>query len=320
MPPWGFSAGEYEAIPRCQPAAHGYFSPVYSSGGAVIFRRSFLDVTHSRSLFGDGGSIGRAIQEEIDRFLGLSASVGVAPNKFLAKIASDVKKPRGFVVVDAQEVMAFLHPLPVERLWGVGEKMAQKLRELGLQTIGEVACHSEGNLAAAFGEVGRQIYQLAWGIDDRPVIPEREVKSVGRERTFHRDEFRLEQLQAVMWELVEDVAWRLRRKELRGRTVQVKIRTPDFRTSTRRTTLMEATDLAEVIAKEAWALFNREWREGQPLRLLGVSVANLEEAATSQMNLFEGNRKQEELTKVMDRLAERYGRGAVKRARLLMLK
>src|SRR5579863_1122168 len=189
---------------------------------------AFVDVTGSELLFGPSVEIGRRIKREIREALRLVASVGVAPNKFLAKIASDLEKPDGFVVVEPANVQEFLDPLPVGRLWGVGRVTGLALDKLGIRTIGDVRKMSLAVLQQHFGKAGEHLWCLSQGIDERRVVPDRETKSISHETTFSVDISDSEVLRAWLVELSEQVGCRLRRHNLSGRTVQIKIRLADF--------------------------------------------------------------------------------------------
>lgn len=278
---------------------------------------AFLDVTGSVALFGTAVEIGGRIKDEIRRELRLVASVGVAPNKFLAKLASDLEKPDGFVVVKPEGVQAFLDPLPVERLWGVGRVSSEALHRLGIRTVGQLRLWSCEALAARFGQAGEHLWQLAHGIDDRRVVPDHEAKSISRETTFDRDVRDPDVLRAWLLELTEQVAWRLRRHSLRGRTVHLKVRFPDFRTITRCQTLPEATNVTEELWEAAAAMFSeRVPADHPPVRLLGMGVSGFDRSGARQRMLFgeEAHERQSRLDEVTDEIRARYGRTAIGRA------
>jgi len=238
---------------------------------------AFLDVTGSERLFGSTIDIGRQIKRRIREELGLVASVGVAPNKFIAKIASDLEKPDAFVVVREHEIQQFLDPLPVKRLWGVGRATETAFQRLGLSTIGDVRRTSREVLLQHFGQTGVHLWELAHGIDHRAVVPDREAKSVSHETTFPVDLADPETLRAWVLELADQVGRRLRRNDLRGRTVQLKVRFADFRTITRARTLAALTCESKEIGRSALLLLEQVLAgQPQPIRLLGVGLANLE--------------------------------------------
>ncbi|MEW6646856.1 MAG: DNA polymerase IV [Pseudomonadota bacterium] len=308
------------------PPRHDHYAEVSQQIRAVFERytpqveplsldEAFLDVSGSTRLFGTGEAIGRRIKQEIRSELGLVASVGVAPSKFIAKIASDIDKPDGFVVVAPEQVQAFLDPLPVGRLWGVGKVGARVFERLGITTIGQLRAYSPRLLQQHLGNAAGQLWQLAHGQDERPVVSEREAKSISQETTFPRDIDDSGVLRAWLQDLAAQVAWRLRRHGLQGRTVQIKVRLADFSTLTRAQTLAQATDITDEIRRVALTLFEQRLpRPLPPLRLLGVGVSGFA-AEPGQDDLFAvaGRERQSRLDAVMDQVAERYGRGSIVR-------
>jgi len=285
----------------------------------VSIDEAFLDVTGSRRLLGSGVEIARKIKARIVEDQRLTASVGVAANKFVAKVASDLQKPDGLVVVDPGKEEEFLAPLPIGRLWGVGAKTEALLARLGLRCIGVVARFDHAELVRRFGKGGAHLWQLARGVDDRKVSPEEGFKSIGHETTFERDTDDRQLLHDTMLELAEKVSQRLRANMARGRTVTVKFREADFSTCTRRVTLPRPADTTEKIFPVAWKLLQPLMREGKLVRLIGVYASNLltgEEAG--QLSLFdqppENDRR---LAQALDRITHRFGDGAVTRAALI---
>ncbi|MBI3007410.1 MAG: DNA polymerase IV [candidate division NC10 bacterium] len=286
---------------------------------ALSIDEAFLDVTGSTRLFGAAEAIARRIKADI-RQEELVASVGVAGSKFVAKVASDLGKPDGFVAVPPGQEKAFLAPLPVSRLWGVGAKTERLLRSLGLITIGAVASWPEAALAARFGEAGRHLWALANGLDDRPVTPEEAAKSIGAETTFAEDTADPRLLRTTLLALAERVGRRLRREGVRGSTVTLKVRFEPFETHTRAQTLATPTALADDIFPVAAALLAAARVPGRRIRLLGIAVSRLvpAEAAGRQLPLFgEGGARRERVAAVMDAVAARFGEGALTRAALL---
>ncbi len=277
---------------------------------------AFLDATGSETLFGGSVEIGRQIKTVIRDELQLIASVGAAPNKFLAKIASDLEKPDGFVVVDPDGVQEFLDPLPVGRLWGVGRVTGNAFERLGVRTIGDVRGLPLEVLQQNFGEHGQHLWELARGIDDRAVVPDRAAKSISHETTFARDIGDVELLRAWALELTEQVAQRLRRHQLRGRTVQLKVRFSDFRTITRATTLPRATDVTQEIWQAADEMLSRRLPDGHlPIRLLGVGVSGFDDAQPVQQMLFDEaeHATQENLDRAADQIRQRFGESSLGR-------
>lgn len=293
------------------------FTPVIEP---VSIDEAFLDVTGSEPLFGPAAQIARHLKQRIREVTGLTASIGVAPNKHLAKLASDVEKPDGLVVVAPDSVQAFLAALPVERLCGAGPATVAKLRSLGLRTVGDVARYPVEVLKQKFGKHGAELHALASGHDDRPVERECEAKSRSRETTFEEDVSDYEVLETVLLDLSDHVAWRLRRNGLIGRTVILKVRYPDFTTVTRARKLGASAmvDTTEVIYETARDLLRCLLPGGKSVRLLGVGVSELSEAgAEQQLPLFDELAAKRKVAKAVDRIRERHGEKAITRARLI---
>jgi DNA polymerase-4 len=286
---------------------------------------AFLDVTESRALHGSGRDIATAVKREVRAETGLTVSAGVADVKMVAKIASDLGKPDGLVVVPEGGVAAFLAPLPVGRLWGVGEVTERALRRLGIATVGELARFPEAVLAERFGTHGRHMHALARGEDPRPVVPDEAAKSIGAEDTFEEDLTGMEALWPRLLDQVERVARRLRAAGERGRTVTLKLKYSDFTLVTRRCTLPEPTDDARAIA-EAVRLDLARADLSRSVRLTGVAVSGFEgqgRAEGDQLGLFEprraprGRGRRDRLNAALDAIAGRHGGDAVRPATLL---
>ncbi len=288
------------------------YSPVVEP---LSIDEAFIDVTGCECLHGPAERIARDIQATIADELHLSASVGVAPNKFLAKLASDLDKPAGLVVITEQMIHDILDPLPVTKLWGVGKRAAGELARLNIQTIGQLRRTDPAVLTDRFGQAGEHFANLANGIDDRPVTPDGQAKSIGTEMTFAQDIAECEELRRVLLQQVEQVARRLRQHELRARTVTVKLRTGDFTTLTRSRTLDEATDGTETIWQAADGLFGH-WssQHFRPLRLIGVTASQLTSQA-GQLSLFtsDADERQQRIDLAMDAIVERFGPQAARR-------
>lgn len=278
---------------------------------------AFLDVTGSVQLFGTVEAIGQAIKSDIRSELDLVASVGVAPNKFLAKLASDMDKPDGFTVIQPDAVESFLAPLPVGRIWGVGKVTGQRFEHLGIQTIGQLRTLSLQQLQHEFGQHGEHFWQLARGIDNRAVIADREAKSISHETTFPEDIADMEVLRAWLMELTEQVARRLRSHEIQGRTVHLKIRYSNFDTYTRSKSVTPATNATNQLWSVASQLLTSELPD-RPLsvRLLGMGVSNLQKQRPVQQNLFaeDDDEKDTRLDQAADKIRSRFGTGSLRRA------
>ncbi len=276
---------------------------------------AFLDVTGSQKLFGDGVEIARQIKKRIIEKERIAASVGVAPNKYLAKIASDLKKPDGLVIVHKDKIKEFLHPLDIARLWGAGIRTQETLRKMGIHTIGDLAAFPKDILDSKFGKMGAHFYNLAHGLDDRPVVAGEGVKSVSNEHTFGRDVNDVEKLlQTLLW-LSEKVGYRLRQKKLKGKTIHLKLRYDNFNTITRNKTLREETDNTQTLYETCAALFQHNYQQGRRIRLLGVGVSGFGLAHTRQLSLFgTSDKKSEKLDQVQDLLTNRFGKKIISRA------
>lgn len=277
---------------------------------------AFLDLSGTEALFGSLEEASRRLKARVRAVTRLTASVGAAPNKFLAKLASDLRKPDGLVVVPPDGVQEFLDPLPVERLWGVGPATLEKFRSLGIRSVADVRRTLPERLRREFGPSGEHFHRLARGVDDRPVSPDHQAKSISHETTFGEDVGDLEHLRTVVVHQAEDVAYRLRRHALFARTVQLKLRKPDFSTFSRSTTLPEATQATEPLCRAALTVLEAWWSQHPgPLRLVGVGAGNLAAAGEVQRSLFqeeeEGGRAR--LDAALDRLRERFGADAVRR-------
>ncbi|MEJ2209638.1 MAG: DNA polymerase IV, partial [Anaerolineae bacterium] len=236
---------------------------------------AYLDLSDQIEAWAGGVDLARQIQARVRDEVGLSASLGVAGNKLVAKVASDHDKPGGLTVVEPGQEAAFLAPLPVRVLWGVGPVTAGKLAELGVETVGDLARLAEADLEAHFGGQGAALAQQARGIDRRPVVAEHELKSVSQERTFRRDLADLRALKQQLWQLSQGVARRLEGAEVAAGTVAIKLRYADFATVTRQMSLAVPTADAEAIYGAALVLLRRTWQPGQPVRLLGVAGQRL---------------------------------------------
>jgi DNA polymerase-4 len=281
----------------------------------ISIDEAFLDVTGSRPLFGEGPAIAAAIKAAIRDDVGLTASVGVATTKLVAKIASDLRKPDGLVVVPAGEEAEFLAPLPISRLWGVGEKTAVVLAEYGVKTIGDLAELSPDLLVRRFGKHGASLATRAMGMDEGVVHEGDPAKSVGHETTFDVDSSDPEIIERTLLALSDGVAGRLRSAGVKASTIAVKIRDSSFRTITRQRTLKEPTDLTEPIYRAALELARPQVR-GIRVRLLGVTASNLGER--EQLGLFpDDDPRRRRAIEAADAVRRRYGSKAVTRGRLV---
>jgi DNA polymerase-4 len=277
---------------------------------------AFMDVTASESLFGSAAEIAMTLRRRIADEVGLPSSAGIAAVKFIAKIASDLAKPNGQRQVGAADGAAFLAPLPVGRLWGVGPKLEARLRAMELLTIGDLARRGRERLEQRLGETGRDLWELSQGIDPRPVVPDREAKSIGAEETFEEDIAVPEDLRPHIHAQALRVGERLRHAGLRSRCVQLKLKLKDFQIVTRRTTFETATDDGQALYRAAMELL-RAHPPAAPVRLTGVSAQSLEPAAAAQMAMFGGApTAADKINVALDRITEKFGSGALKTADL----
>jgi len=277
---------------------------------------AFLDVSSSVKLFGSATKIARRIKDEIKQELGLIVSAGIAPNKFVAKIASDIDKPDGFVVVEENKMQDFLDPLPIKRIWGVGKKTEIQLNNYGISTIKDIRKQSSRWLMDRFGKQGDHIYRLANGQDKRDVISDAKAKSISSENTFSEDISNRETLLAYLSHLTEQVTARLREKNRKGKTVSVKIRFHDFTTIVRSKTLTQSSHQTDQIWQVAKRLFNEALPAGHvAIRLLGVGVSGFTNETVSQGDLFAEDAKYNELDEVSDEINQRFGKLKIHRGR-----
>jgi DNA polymerase IV len=294
---------------------------------------AFLDVSGAHRLFGSGPEIAHAVKQRVKAETGLTISVGAATTKLLAKLASDLSKPDGLLVVEAGTELAFLHPLPVQRLWGVGPATLERLARLGITTVGDLAATEAATLVKLLGDVhGRHLHALAHNRDPRPVDPDVEGKSIGSESTFAHDLLERRDVERETLRLADLTAARLRKASRAGRTVTLKVRWSDFHTVTRSSTLSGPTDSSAVIARTALELV-RAVDTGDGIRLLGVSVANFGPAGAEQASLFSlvgsgdtggdvaegpsGPLAADPLDAAVDGLRARFGSGVIDRAAML---
>ncbi len=289
----------------------------------ISIDEAFLDLS---DLPEPGEELARRLQQDIRSHTSLPCSLGVAANKLVAKIATDAGKhkhhepspPCAITVVQAGDEAAFLAPLPVDALWGVGKKTTVSFHEMGIFTIGDLARLEENELAKMFGVMGHELYQRARGIDHRPVTTESEVKSISQEVTFSRDQIQQELLERTLKDLSEMVGRRLRKAGLAGSTIKLKLRWPDFSTITRQATLTEPTDVGEEVYQTVLGLFRQNWSTGKAVRLLGVGVSRLK-APSHQLEFWsEPSDRQRRLEMTLDELNQRFGKHTVQRGKQKM--
>jgi DNA polymerase-4 len=286
----------------------------------ISIDEAFLDIS---DLPDPAERIARGLQAGIRDELGLPSSIGIAPNKLVAKIATEVgkkagkgdKPPFALTIVPPGKEAEFLAPLPADMLWGVGPKTSARLGELGIHTIGDIARWPEEELIRLFGENGREMAKRARGRDDRPVVTEREIKSISQEVTFARDVRDDQAIEKTLVDLSAEVGRRLRKNNLAGTTVKLKIRWPDFTTLTRQVTLTGTTNQDNEIAETALGLLKKIRKSGQAVRLIGVGVSGLGEPMRQLELWVTDSEKEQKLQKVVDELKEKFGDHAIKRGK-----
>jgi DNA polymerase IV len=294
----------------------------------ISIDEAFLDISAIRE---SPESIARKLQARIRDELQLPCSIGIASNKLVAKIATEVgkslalqeikamgevKPPNAMTVVPFGEEAAFLSPLPADMLWGVGPKTSARLTELGIHTIGDIAKWPESEMVRMFGENGRDLARHSKGIDERPITTERETKSISQEITFSRDVRDDKVLEKTIREQSAEVARQLRKNDLAGSTVKLKIRWPDFTTLTRQTTFNHRTDQEDEIARAALDLLKSVRKPNQAVRLIGVGVSGIGQPIR-QLGLWDmGSEKERKLQEVLDELQEKYGKNVIKRGNM----
>ncbi|MBI3985371.1 MAG: DNA polymerase IV [Lentisphaerae bacterium] len=312
LPP---NMARYEEVSRQISSILERFTPLIEP---LSLDEAFLDVTDARRLFGDGPAIARRIRAAIKAETGLTASVGVAPNKFLAKLASELNKPDGLTVIpdDPAGIQAFLAPLPVGRMWGVGDVTRPRLEKAGCRTIGDLQCLPLETLVRLVGEDGARLFKaLAMGLDDRPVETEREEKSISREHTFDEDVQDRSKVEAVLVELAEDVGRRLREAGRKASGAQIKLRWRGFDTLTRRKKLASPADDDFTLLAVARELFARE-KLIKPVRLIGFGVHGLTGEDDRQLMLFDDaqspGKKREKISHTVDAIRRKFGSDSIR--------
>lgn len=287
------------------------FSPVIEP---LSIDEAFMDLSGAEHLFGSAEGAARQIRQRVRNEVGLTASVGVAPNKFLAKLASDMDKPDGLTVIGPEDLDRVLPPLPIGRLWGVGKVSAARFDRMGVRTIGDLRKRGLPWLTEYAGNDAQRLWDLSHGRDSRPVISDHEAKSIGHETTFEENLADPAQVRDVLLALTEQVARRLRRHGLRARGIALKIRFGDFKTVNRSATFSEATDVTSEIWQSARTLFDVWAKKFHPVRLIGVTAERLERSAEA-MTLFDNPRsdRQKRLDSATDAILSRFGDHSIRR-------
>jgi DNA polymerase-4 len=305
--------GLYEKVSKQIFDLFGRFTPLVEP---ISVDEAFLDMTGTEKLFGPMDQASKLISDALKQEQNLTGSIGVAPNKFLAKVASDCNKPDGITIVpfDRDGILEWMAPLGVNRIWGVGKKSAVVLQTLGIYTIGDLQRVSLDELIRYFGKSGNALFSLCRGIDDRPVAIGDGAKSISREITFEKDSSDRQQWRQVVYELAQDIAQRARHSNVKGATVVLTWRLPDFSRHSKRMTMAQPTNVAKVIVEQALALM--ESVHERALRLIGVGITGL--TNEEQLDLFAGNDGQERLEvseMTADTIRSRYGIESLRKGR-----
>ena len=289
----------------------------------IAFDEAFLDVSGCEKLFGDAVSIAEKIKTQIQCETGLIASAGVAPNKFLAKVASDLEKPDGLTVVDPDQIQEFLDPLPIKRIWGVGKVTEQKFLQMGIKTVRDLRQLTVETMRSKFGINSEHFYRLSRGLDTRPVVSDRHAKSISHETTFASDIHSVENLVAWVLELSDQVARRMRRYDIVGKTINLKIRFNNFETITRAQSMPEPSHTTRQLSDVAATILRRTLdHDGNDeldrgIRLLGMGVSNLSLPKHQvQGQLFDAadQQKQKRIDPASDAIRDRFGSASLRRA------
>ena len=284
----------------------------------ISLDEAFLDVTGSQKLLGTGREIAVAIRKKVEEQEGITCSVGIAPSKFIAKLASNHCKPNGMLEITSDRILTFLHPLPIQAMWGVGPKTAEVLERLGLRTIEDIAKLPRTTLIRALGEAnGASLYELAWGRDYRDVTPEEPDRSISAAETFAQDLDNPEEILTEFLRLTERATARLRDRDLFAKTISIKVRFADFSTINRSKTLPLPIDSTHDVYEVVKGLYQALRIERARLRLVGVSLENLSEGAPHQMMLGEREVGWRQAEGAMDQARARFGKGSVRPARLI---
>ncbi|MDI9414385.1 MAG: DNA polymerase IV [Bacillota bacterium] len=310
-----FVPGRMDRYQEISRQIHDLFPQVSPLIEPLSIDEAFLDMSGCEHFYTSLEDMGLHLKKLIKQETGLTASVGIAPNKFLAKLASDWRKPDGLFVIRPEDVQKFLYELPVNKIWGVGKKSEERLHQLGLYHVKDILPHSLEWLQKNVGEaLGNQIYHLARGLDERPVVANQKAKSIGQETTFSEDQESLPFLRHQLAQMSENVGWRLREQGFYARTVSIKVRFHNFKTITRSHSLNYSFNDDDTIFSEALQLL--EDIKLQPIRLLGVTVSNF--SVGSQLSLFSSeDQPKGQVSEVMDTINRKFAPGTITKGRTL---
>ena len=311
----------YQEISRQVFEIFHFFTPLVEP---LSIDEAFLDVTGSKRLFGHPVEIAKKIKQMVVEKIGLTISAGVAPSKFVAKIASDMDKPDGLTVVPPDRVREFLDPLSIDKMWGVGKETQKALQRLRVLTFKDLRKKPVSDLERTFGKHGLKMHQLAMGIDEREVVTGHDAKSIGHEQTFAEDIMAKDTAKKEILSLANQVAHRMRRHKVHGKTITLKVKYHDFVLITRSMTLTKSTDDGPEIYRTACGLMEKTLIGKRPVRLLGVSVSHLEHLnKEKQLSLFQGDvedQKKRDLHTAIDRLHEKFGNKSIRPGTLIKAK
>jgi DNA polymerase-4 len=313
-------APDHRLYQRISDAVMAYFTSITPVVEPLSADEAFLDVSGSRRRLGRPGEIAARIRDTVADEQGITCSVGVAPTKFLAKLASGLAKPDGLLIVPEDEAVDLLHQLPVGAIWGVGDRTEETLARLGLHTVADLAHTPVETLRRALGDAaGPHLHELAWGRDPRPVVPARRERSIGSDETFDHDVDDPAVIHRQLLRLSDRTAARVRAAGLVGRTIQLKVRFSDFTTITRSRTVREATDVSREVYAVARDLYDALGLRRARIRLVGVRMEGLREAAGSPIQglLDEPEHGWREADRAVDRASARFGAGSVRPAALM---
>lgn len=281
----------------------------------VSIDEAFLDISGCENLFGSPMEIAKSLRKEIYKKTSLTCSVGIAPNKFLAKLASDLNKPNGITLITKDNIEQILDPLPVHKIWGVGKKQKEKLFSIGIKTIADLKRLEKAHLETLFGVLGANLYNLSRGIDYRKVETAQETKSISNEITFSEDIIEESIIKSYLLKLSDKVSRRLRKHCLIGKTIHLKIKYNDFETVTSQASVSDPTSLPSEIFRSVWNLYLKRQLKAKKIRLIGVGVSNLyPDNYTQQLSLFTDSKKKERENKLLnslDSILEKYGEKAI---------
>jgi nucleotidyltransferase/DNA polymerase involved in DNA repair len=286
----------------------------------ISIDEAFIDITQTANFHGGAQALAQKLKARIKNETGLTASVGIAPNMFIAKVASDLRKPDGLTICEAGQEQTFLAPLPVKKLWGVGPKTEAHLQKLGFATIGQLAQCSQKLLAEKLGKWGAHLWELANGIDDRPVEDWGPRKSISQEHTYDQDVADMKSVEKTIWVIADGLSTDMRRADLKGRVLALKIRLEGFETFTRQHKLPEFTNDAETMREIALEIFRKFDRKGKRVRLIGIGMSDLNNTGSGeQLSLFPTTEqlRRDKVSNLLDTVRAKHGEDAATRASLL---